>query len=165
MSGNVVLTWMLEDEFGRVVKKELTDEEWRIPIGGIWNHAMLVERLEKGQLWSAPVQQATQSANSLLASDVKAAERESRVSVLHLLYAQTEGAARKAAAIAEGRGFEASVKRSANNIDWLICVRQRTATEDDITSAREQLETLAGELGVEYDGWEAECTDVKARDS
>lgn len=45
-----VETWIIETESGEVVKKTLSPEEQRLPIGAIWNHAFLLHRL--AERWS-----------------------------------------------------------------------------------------------------------------
>jgi hypothetical protein len=47
--GRQIVTWVIEDGSGsEVVKKSLSDDELRIPIGGIWNHEFLLERVSEG---------------------------------------------------------------------------------------------------------------------
>ena len=47
-SGRTVETWVIEDEWGETVKRSLGDEERRIPIAAIWNHALLSQRIAEG---------------------------------------------------------------------------------------------------------------------
>lgn len=44
-SGSAVETWVIESESGEALRHELTEEERRLPIAAIWNHALLVERI------------------------------------------------------------------------------------------------------------------------
>ncbi len=43
-----VETWVIEGESGQTVKKTLSEEERRLPIGSIWNHEFLLQRLATG---------------------------------------------------------------------------------------------------------------------
>ncbi len=47
-SGSTVKTWVVEsDNGGDVVKSQLSPSERRLPIGAIWNHEFLVDRLSR----------------------------------------------------------------------------------------------------------------------
>src|SRR4051812_22272381 len=46
--GTQIATWIIEDESGETVRKELSDEERQLPIASIWNHELLLQRLEEG---------------------------------------------------------------------------------------------------------------------
>lgn len=49
---DAVRSWYITDGSSRVPRldAELTDEERRLPIGEIWNHAFLLEQFESGHL-------------------------------------------------------------------------------------------------------------------
>lgn len=46
--GRKVATWIIEEEGTRFLRRELTDEERRLPIVAIWNHEFLLERVRSG---------------------------------------------------------------------------------------------------------------------
>ena len=54
ISGRQIKTWIIEGETGEKVVSKLTEEELRLPIATIWNHAYLVQRLQEG--WD-PIQE------------------------------------------------------------------------------------------------------------
>jgi hypothetical protein len=42
-------TWIIEDESaGEILRRELTEDERRLPIAEIWNHEMLIQRVSEG---------------------------------------------------------------------------------------------------------------------
>ena len=45
--GGKILTWIIEDSHGEIVRQELAAEERRLPIAAIWNHEMLLHRVSK----------------------------------------------------------------------------------------------------------------------
>jgi hypothetical protein len=47
-SGRRIETWIVEDAHGDHVRRELTDEERRLPIASIWNHDFLIQRVSEG---------------------------------------------------------------------------------------------------------------------
>lgn len=46
-SGRRVDTWIIEDGSREVVKAKLSEEELRLPIAAIWNHELLVQRIDE----------------------------------------------------------------------------------------------------------------------
>jgi hypothetical protein len=46
--GREVRTWIIEEPSGEIVKHALSAEELRLPIAAIWNHEMLLQRVEEG---------------------------------------------------------------------------------------------------------------------
>jgi hypothetical protein len=47
-SGRRVETWIIEDDFGEIVKRQLSEEEQALPIAAIWNHELLIQRVAEG---------------------------------------------------------------------------------------------------------------------
>jgi hypothetical protein len=45
--GRAIETWVIEDESGETVKRELTERERKIPIAVIWNHELLMQRISE----------------------------------------------------------------------------------------------------------------------
>jgi hypothetical protein len=48
MSGDRVVTWIIEDSSGEEVKRRLSQDELRLPLAEIWNHEFLVQRVVDG---------------------------------------------------------------------------------------------------------------------
>lgn len=48
MTGNRVDTWIIEEGGREIVRATLSDDERRLPIAGIWNHAILIQRIGEG---------------------------------------------------------------------------------------------------------------------
>jgi hypothetical protein len=46
--GTVIDTWVIEEETGEQVTRELTPAQRLLPIAAVWNHAMLLERVAAG---------------------------------------------------------------------------------------------------------------------
>lgn len=46
--GREISTWILEDGDAETVRRELSDDERRLPIAAVWNHALLVQRVTEG---------------------------------------------------------------------------------------------------------------------
>ena len=47
-AGGIILTWIVSRGGGEVVKEVLSESEQHLPIGAIWNHEMLVQRISEG---------------------------------------------------------------------------------------------------------------------
>lgn len=46
-ASGTILTWVLEDQMSEVVKQRLSTAEALLPLAVIWNHAMLIQRVEE----------------------------------------------------------------------------------------------------------------------
>ena len=74
----------------------------------------------------------------------------------HYLYFPTEEAARTAAEQLRSDGFTVTVRRGADNVNWLALASQMSVVSDEtLDELNEQLAALADSLGGEYDGWQA----------
>lgn len=161
MSGREVLTWLIDDGPTTTVKRELSEEELRIPIAGIWNHEYLLNRIAEG--WrpehvgrrpvasEEPIQQppdpakASRSAHSV---DELCFER-------HYLYFPDESDAQAAAEELRKARFSARAQRSADGVNWLVLAeRQASPDADSLDFAADLMQRVAGSRNGEYDGHE-----------
>ncbi|MDQ8726184.1 ribonuclease E inhibitor RraB [Bradyrhizobium sp. LHD-71] len=77
--------------------------------------------------------------------------------VQHYLYAPTKEIAAAIADELARRGFEVEQGLSAGSVKWLVLAGHVVVlSEELIVSLRRLMETLAADVGGEYDGWEAE---------
>jgi len=159
-----VRTWVIEEGIREEVKHDLSDEELRLPLGEIWNHEFLVQRVLEG--WRPEIE-ARGSAPASVTSDDRAAldaHRGSSMqagphSVLHYLYFPRQQAAILAAGVLRDRGFATEERLGADSINWLVLARHEIVlSEETIAGVRHVMEDLARQHGGEYDGWEVEVT-------
>jgi hypothetical protein len=158
--GSKVETWIIEEDSREEVKRQLSDEELRLPVAVIWNHEFLVQRVLEG--WRPE----HEGRSTLMADDHAALEelrRSSRVAgphvVLHYLYFPRRDAAGATAAELRARGFATEERLGADGVNWLVLARhQIVPSEETIAGVRPVMEDLARRHGGEYDGWETEVT-------
>lgn len=184
LKGREVLTWIIEEPSGEVVKRTLSEEERRLPIAQIWTHAFLIDRVSQG--WrpemeggkpEGPVPErdgrpegaqaetpGQELVEGVVSGDRAALKYLRSVSspdavhfVLHYLYSPKKRAAAAAAAELRSLQFETEERIGADDINWLVLACHRIVpTEEAIAAARRTMEAVAERHGGEYDGWEAE---------
>jgi Regulator of ribonuclease activity B len=176
-----VLNWEIwNGETGWRVK-ELTEDQKLLSITGIWDLALLVERIVLG--WrpnndfgtvSSGDRSADQSTSpvSEASSDTETEPGDMAVfrelgragldfsvphSVLHYLYFPLKKSACLAAEELKKAGLEVDVSRAADDNGWLALASQSThLAPESVSALRSRLEEIARNLDGEYDGWEAE---------
>lgn len=177
-----VLNWWLWNGETEWRVDELNEEQESLSIRGVWNAALLVERIVEG--WtpkenlavgakvSSEDQSSIHSTSSVLevSPDTKPGDltvlRELRRAgvdfsvphrVLHYLYFPLKKSARQAAEELKKAGFKVDVSRADDDESWLALASQPALlTPEAVCALRSQLEEIACNLDGEYDGWEAE---------
>jgi len=135
----------------------LTAEQEKLSIHHIWPHPIMVKELARG--WTP------RRAEDLRLQDVAAAtgREKDRTSdgksavkpMRHYLYFPKEADARKAGEVLQTRGFSVEVRLGADRENWLaLATKTPPKNEASMDGLRDDMETLAAELGGEYDGWE-----------
>jgi len=51
------------------------------------------------------------------------------------------------------KGWSVQVTKAAGREDWLVCATDPMPNEEEFETQRQELESLAEELGGNYDGW------------
>lgn len=162
--GNRVLTWIIGDGSNEVVKRELSDEERKLPIAVVRNHAMLIQLISEG--WTPECEgrpAADEDASGAGEPDAASAgepenepENEPRT-ILHYLYTPSREAARRLGEQLRQGGYQTQVRLGADGVNWLVLAsHEAVLSEELIASTRDSMETLAASVGGEYDGWEVE---------
>jgi hypothetical protein len=145
------VNWIVHDEHGdRYPQTALSEDEQALPIGMIWNHALLVNRLEEG--WRPEFEKTMRAAQD---DDLDASPPETdSMSVQHYLYVPVAGDAKNLARTLRTKGFAVEVRRSADGKQWLVLATHEMASGEEMDPTRDLLEALVRPIGGEYDGWE-----------
>jgi hypothetical protein len=144
--------WVIEDGTKNVVKQELSDEEKLLPLAEIWNHEMLLYRINEG--WRPEVQGAVARVPPAPTSPSVGGER---AELKHYLYADSPADGAKIALVLKVRGFAIEQRPGADGTKWLVLASHSVALSDEVVEKdRAFMETTAKRFGVEYDGWEAD---------
>lgn len=157
MSGASVLTWLIDEEDGRVtVREALTPEELRLPIASIVNVELLVDRVRAG--WRPESEGAPRSPSPVPPEGGPG----HRGVTEHYLYFGSEAVARRAAAalrsLAGPSGaLEIEVQPAALGAKWLVRVTHGpTSDEGAFERTRAEIAAVVERHGGEYDGWESQ---------
>jgi len=148
--------WTIADHQRIPVVTELTPEQQKLSIHTLLPHAALVKRLAQG--WT-PEREEEFRLLSIAEQDAKnenlAKQGHGQGGMAHYLYFRKKAQVEKAGQKLRKLGFEVDVRRGADGETWLALARPGpTKRPADIEGLRDELETLAQELGGEYDGWE-----------
>jgi hypothetical protein len=152
-----VLAWLIVEGDHEVLRHELSDEEKRLPIASIWNHAYLVDRL--AEEWSPEMddtRRETLSDHSAPAEPTASLQVGTSARVTHYLYFPAERSARVAAQELTGRGFEATTRPSVDIKNWLVLAKHDLPNPDLLYTFRSLAEGVAGANSGKYDGSEVE---------
>lgn len=136
---------------------QLSPDQALLPQVAIFNHNYLVERLATDWTWehetAAVEASATEDSGSADSVDVAGAKK-----VRHLLYFRSESSAHKGATtITDRLRLPASVE--ARGDTWLVLVTGAPETVEDADA----IARIAQQAGGEYDGWEAELSQMRKR--
>ncbi len=156
--GKIAL-WFIVDGAQETKRTELSEEEKRLFIASMWNHAFLVGRIVDE--WR-PEQQTSEFVVAKNPSAYEApppasgsAEGEDAPGRLaHSLYFPTQKASRAAAAELKQRGFTVVSRRGADGKSWLVLASHTPEAPEQLEALRDSLEQLAQQHSGEYDGWE-----------
>lgn len=169
--GNV-LDWFLWNGEQTWQIHNLTEETKQLSIAAIWNHELLIERIDEG--WSPRDEPITSTApskpdddnNSLADGNGSAALQallnatlrpDAPHTISHYLYFPSKTAAEEAAASLRSEQYEVDVRPGADDVNWLALISHSIVPSSDaINKARSRLEEMALAMGGEYDGWEME---------
>lgn len=150
-----VLAWIISDGKGEIVKRELSDEEKRLPIGEIWNHEILVASISRG--WTPEQESGACEEPSVVTNESVLALSDRIRAVHHYLYFPAESSASTAAATLRVQGFKVESRQSAVGTNWLVLATNFVGQEQtDFGEMRHIFEAIAREGSGEYDGWEWE---------
>lgn len=179
--------WSIQDADGNLeIKSQLSDQERMLPIAQILNHEALVAAMAEGwrperdrPIWAdgansgrgdgvtgaairgSPGYGAVGSPDGVAVRVLQ--ERslsDDETVVVHYLYFPTLVAARRAARVLRGEGFEVNVRLGADDENWLALARHRIVLSEEVmTDLRARMEDLAGRGRGEYDGWQAEASE------
>lgn len=150
--------WTLEDHRRIRVVTQLTPEQKKLSPNQLWPHPVMVRELARG--WTPEREE------ELRLLDVAEAEEKARQgntsptgldagTMAHYLYFPKKVSAKTTCSRLRERGFEVEVRRGADGKSWLALARQQAPhSADRMEGLRDELESLAEELGGEYDGWE-----------
>jgi hypothetical protein len=130
---------------------ELTEEEYRIPVVGVWNHEFLLERVRSG--WK-PEDEAKRIVHRRADAG---SETVQRLPVRHFLYFPTNESAVKVIAELRNSFYTYQLQAPDEKEQCLLLVSHtvRQATTDMI-EAEERLDELARNHGGRYDGNEVQ---------
>ena len=134
--------WVIQDASGER-PTALSEDERRLPIVELINHAELVHRILSGWL---PDQTAGPDTETTSGSVGPGVEPHTR----HYVYFSDEGAAREGEV--RLRTVADATELQKSDEDWLVMVVVRG--DQNSRAAAERIERVAKELGGEYDGWE-----------
>jgi len=168
-----VLDWYLWDGEQTSPLEELTEEMKQLSIAAIWNHELLIERIDEG--WSPRDESPTSAApskpggdNNLMTDNNSSAALQAllntisqpgaRYTIRHFLYFPSESAAENAAASLRSEKYEVEVRPGADDTNWLALTSHSIVPSPEaINTARSRLEEIALAMRGEYDGWEMEA--------
>lgn len=137
---------------------DLTPEQRRFSPYQLWSHEAVVQRLTEGwtpereeefRLKHIAEAEARTKAEAVFPPEPKAQSLD------HYLYFPQKSQAITAGERLKAKGWTVEVKKGADGESWLALAKQPAPIEDDIEDVRDELESLAEELGGEYDGWGA----------
>jgi hypothetical protein len=136
---------------------QLSPEQEKLSINGLWSHPYMVRRLAEG--WTPERDEELRLQAVVRAEEAKSKEPNSDQASLrqmqHYLYFRERSNAEKAATWFRSQGFSVEVRRSADDENWLTLVKHEPPPNDDkMGKFRVEIESLAAQLGGEYDGWE-----------
>jgi hypothetical protein len=84
-------------------------------------------------------------------------DAEAPHTILHYVYVPDAEVAASIAGELHLRGFRTEVRLGADGSNWLVLARHEgVPSEALMSSTRRFMEALVGDVGGEYDGWEAE---------
>jgi hypothetical protein len=146
--GQRVETWVIEDPSGEILRRDLTEEERRIPIVQLINHEALVIRIRRG--WRPETEGLGDTGTDDSPPPQAPPTSPATGRTVHYFYAPEQVGAERLAHALAAEGLEASVRRSAAGRDWLVTA----GTGADQHLDDERLRSLATALGCEYDGSE-----------
>ncbi|HXE35194.1 MAG TPA: ribonuclease E inhibitor RraB [Verrucomicrobiae bacterium] len=137
--------------------KQLSPEQEKLSINALRPHPYMVRRLAEG--WTPERAEELRLQAVVKAEEAKSKEPDSDQSSLkqlqHYLYFREKSNAEKAAIWFRSLGFSVEVRRSADDENWLALVKHEPPPNDDeMGRLRAEVESLAAQLGGEYDGWE-----------
>ncbi len=171
-SGEVEASWIIETADGKeIVRETLTEDERRLPMAEIWNHAFLLNRIASG--WRPSQERAgagkdehvcgdrkPEAVGDEPASDDKPEKQLCGIRpqpVQHYLYFPNESTARSVASELKERGFDVTCRLGGDLENWLLLVtRRQKQSQQEFEKTVEFLENLAAQHHGEYDGWETE---------
>ena len=146
----------VENHLRTPVLRVLTREQHKLSIRELWPHPVMVRELARG--WTP------ERAEELRLRDIAEADEkkdlaesgESREKPMrHVLYFPRKSNAEKAGERLRKQGFSVEVRKGSGGKNWLaLAARTAPQTGEQMTELREGMETIAVELGGEYDGWE-----------
>jgi hypothetical protein len=146
--------------------QRLSDDERRLPIGAIWGHPILVDRMAEG--WRPEHEGTAERAipDPFAQANRPDVEDESQPDhvpdpaqpLRHYLYFRSEHDAERATDAARQAGWQAEWRLAADGQQWLLLVSHRASEMQD-WSAR--LEALAKDFGGEYDGSELQVAELE----
>src|SRR2546423_8097964 len=71
----------------------------------------------------------------------------------HFLYFPEKSHAETAGERLRAKGWTVKIARAASSTDWLVLATEYWPNEEKFEQTRQELESLAEELGGRYDGW------------
>jgi len=167
-----VLNWWLCDGKREWFIGDLEPEHHKLPIEGIWNDTLLIERIVQG--WKPeddlgiPANEASPMDEKPVAvtSPDSAALEQLRLAgsdmdhphrFVHYLYFPRKRNAEKAGQALEAEHFDVEVEPAAEGTSWLVLASHSIEPVLEIIElVRLRLEKLATSFRGQYDGWEAE---------
>jgi hypothetical protein len=153
--GKVTL-WFIVDGEQEIRRTELSEEEKRLFIASIWNHAFLVgslvdewrPELESSELFIS------KNPSAYEAPAPATGENNAPGRLVHYLYFPTQKASKAVAAELQQRGFDVVSRRGADGKAWLVLASHPLADPEQLETVRDELEQLAQRHSGEYDGSE-----------
>ena len=155
-----VKTWLINDGTHDVMRTELSEEERRLFIASMWNHAFLVERLvaewHPGQVppMVSRVDEASSREEPARPEPLASLEADTPGRLSHYLYFPTQEAGEAVANTLRQRGFEVVSRLGADDVNWLVLATHLLEDPEALPTVRAELEQLAERYSGEYDGWE-----------
>ena len=147
--------WTIAEHQRIPVVTELTPEQKKLSTFSICPHPFVVKRLAQG--WTPERDEELERiAEAEAHTNVnREASGMAHGALAHYLYFPKKGNAEKAGRQLRKRGFQVQVQRGADGVNWLAMATKENPPADghEMEALREELESLAEELGGEYDGW------------